>query len=787
MAVVRARLPTRRPGAKVLLPLALFVGATLTSADDSGGLAGVVSDSTQLVLPGVIVEVSGGSFRQQTTSGKDGHYKLDAIPAGVYRVSCQLPNFGIAVRDNVSVTAGKTTQANVTLFYATHTQVLVTGERPFRDLSAMNEPVNGMIGIADAASEGVVRADELNDRPITRPGDLLETVPGLAVSQHSGEGKANQYYLRGFNLDHGTDLATTIAGAPANMPTHAHGQGYSDINYLIPELVAGIQYKKGPYYADEGDFATAGAININYVDAMARPIVTLEGGDYGYRRGFAAGSTALGRGQLLGAFEYFHNDGPWANPDAYRKLNGVVRFTQGSSDQGFQLTAMGYDGRWNSTDQVPDRAIGSGLISRFGEIDPSDGGRSHRYMAGGEWHKRTGKSLFRAETYFINYSLDLFSNFTYFLDDPVHGDQFHQKDRRNVLGGKLRYQWFGKVGDKAIESEAGFETRYDDIGVVGLYHTEARQLLGTTRQDTVHQGSAALYYQGSLVVVPKARVVVGLRGDLYHFDVDSTIAENSGTATPGIVSPKLGLILGPWKDTEVYLNGGFGFHSNDGRGSTIKVDPSTLTPTPPVNPLVRAKGTEVGLRTRPFKALTTSLTLWALHLDSELVFSGDAGTTEPNRPSRRLGFEWAVEYRPMRWLAFDTDLAYSQARFTDTDPVGDRIPGAVEGVGLVDVLVDNLNGFFGSLNVRYFGPRPLIEDNSIRSHSATTVNLRLGHDVGRNLRIAADFLNLFDTKASDIDYYYASRLPGEPSEGVNDIHSHPLAPRSFHVGVSARF
>jgi hypothetical protein len=769
------------------LTIALLLCTVPVWADDTGNLVGVVTDTTQLVLPGVSVEVVGGSLHKQTVSGRDGRYRLDAVPAGIYRVSFQLPNFGIAVRDNVSVAAGQTTHADATLFYATHTQVLVMGDRPFRDLTAMNEPVNGMIGFADAASEGVVRADELNDRPITRPGDLLETVPGLAVSQHSGEGKANQYYLRGFNLDHGTDIATTVAGAPVNMPTHAHGQGYSDINFLIPELVAGVQYKKGPYYADEGDFATAGAVNINYVDALPRPIVTLEGGDYGYQRGLAAGSVAAGHGQLLGAFEYFHNDGPWVNPDDYRKLNGVVRFTQGTSSEGFQLTAMGYDGRWNSTDQVPARAIQSGLISRFGEIDPTDGGQSHRYMAGGEWHKRTGNSLLKAQAFFINYSLDLFSNFTYFLDDPVHGDQFHQKDRRNALGGKLSYQWFGKVGEKALESEVGFEARHDDIGSVGLFHTEARHLLNTTREDTVHQGSAAVFYQGNLRIAPKARIVAGLRGDLYHVDVHSTIPVNSGTDTSGIVSPKAGLILGPWKDTEVYLNGGFGFHSNDGRGSTIKVDPTTLEPTPPVNPLVRAKGGEVGVRTRPFKPLTTSLTFWGLHLDSELVFSGDAGTTEPNRPSRRLGFEWANEYRPMRWLAFDADLAYSQARFTDSDPIGDRIPGAVEGVALVDVLVGNLQGFFGSLNFRYFGPRPLIENNSVRSKSATTVNLRLGHDIGKRLRLAADLLNLFDAEASDIDYYYASRLPGEPSGGVDDIHTHPIAKRSFHILLTARF
>ena len=770
-----------------VLVFGLLVGVMSVEADELGAIAGVVTDSTGLVLPGVAVELTADQGRRQTASGRDGSYRFDAVPPGVYRLAFQLRSFGFTVKQDVFVVAGQTTSADATLFYATQTQVLVTGQRPFRDLDSLNEPVNGLIGIADASSEGVVRADELNDRPVSRPGDLLETVPGLAISQHSGEGKANQYYLRGFNLDHGTDLATTVAGAPVNMPTNAHGQGYSDASFMIPELVSGIQYKKGPYHAEEGDFSAAGAVNINYTEALPRPLVKLEAGDYGYQRALAAGSAAVGSGQLLGALEAFHNDGPWVHPDDYRKINGVVRFTQGTSKEGFQLTGMAYDARWNATDQVPDRAIQLGEITRFGAIDPTDGGESHRYMAGAEWHQRTGNSLLRVQGYFINYALDLFSNFTYFLDDPVHGDQFHQKDRRNVVGGNVSYRWFSKPGGQSLESEVGFQTRYDDIGTVGLYHTEARRFLSTTRQDTVHQASVALYYQGGLQLASTARLVAGLRGDLYHFAVDSSNPLNSGTDTPGLVSPKLGLILGPWKDTEVYVNAGLGFHSNDGRGATITVDPATLEPTPKVKPLVRAKGAEIGVRTKPRRGYLTTLTLWTLVLDSELVFSGDAGTTEPNRPSRRIGFEWANEYRPFRWLAFDVDLAYSQARFTDEDPAGNRIPGAVEGVGMVDVLVDNLDGFFGSLDLRYFGPRPLIEDDSVRSKSATTVNLRVGHDIGKHLRLAADVLNLFDARASDVDYYYASRLPGEPAGGVSDVHTHPIAKRSFHVLLTARF
>jgi len=770
----------------VAMSLPLALAPAVSRAGERGTIAGTVTDASGGVLPGVAVDLLGAARRSTATTVASGQYALD-VPPGLYDVSFRLPNFAISLRKGVQVAAGGTAEANAILYLAAHAEVLVTGKKPFRDITALNEPVNGLFGIADAASQGVVRADDLSDRPTLRAGDVLESVPGVLISQHSGEGKANQYYLRGFNLDHGTDLSTTVAGVPVNMPTHAHGQGYSDLNFLIPELISGIQYKKGPYYADEGDFATAGAINVNYTDALEKPLFKLERGGGGYGRALLAGSTRLGHGQLLGALEVFHNDGPWVRGDDYRRINGILRYSQGDHDQGFELTAMGYDGRWNSTDQVAERAIDSGLISKFGTLDPTDGGRSHRYVGTGDFHRRGAESLTRAQAYVVGYSLDLFSNFTYFLDDPVRGDQFHQEDRRTVTGVKVSHEWFSTLGGRESETTVGLQFRRDDIGTVGLFHTQARQQLETRRLDSVLQTSGSLYAQNSLQVASKIRTIVGLRGDLYHSRVRSDGPANSGMDTDAIASPKLAVVLGPWRDTEVYLNVGFGFHSNDARGSTITRDPATHEPVSKVDPLVRAKGAEIGVRTSPFKGYQTTFTLWGLDIASELVFSGDAGTTEPNRRSRRLGFEWANEYRPLRWLAFDADFAYSRARFTDFDPAGDHVPGAIEGVGSAGVLVDGFHGLFGSVQLRYFGPRSLIEDDSVRSKSAATLNGRLGYDVSKNVRLSVDILNLFNAKVSDVDYYYPSRLPGEPADGVNDIHTHPIESRSVHGLVSVRF
>ena len=638
-----------------------------------------------------------------------------------------------------------------------------------------------------SSSQGTVTTSQLRALPTYRPGEMLETVPGVLISQHSGEGKANQYYLRGFNLDHGTDLALFVAGIPVNMPTHAHGQGYSDLNFLIPELVSGVEYRKGTYDAEEGDFAAAGAAHLTLANRLDRPLVQMGYDSYGYRRALFAGSIGLAGGDLLGAFELSHNDGPWVHPDDYRKLNGLLRYGRTWSDGGFRVTAMGYDGRWNSTDQVAARAIDEGLITRYGSLDPTDGGRSHRYSLSAEWQGFHAQSFTQATAYVIGYGLHLFSNFTYFLEDPAHGDQFEQADSRIVSGLRASRTWHGGWTNRAIEGTAGLDVRRDDIGNVGLYDTEGQVRLSTIRQDRVAQTSLSPYLQGSIQWQPKARVTLGLRGDGYWFDVHSDNPLNSGTASASILSPKVGLALGPWAHTAYFVNAGTGFHSNDARGATLAVDPASLQPAQRVSPLVRAKGAEVGLKSAAIPGLETSVCLWGLDLASELVFAGDAGTTEPSRPSRRVGVEWTAAQSIGGHLRGEADLAYSQARFTDDDPVGDHIPGAVEGVASAGLTAHDLGEWSAGLRVRYFGPRPLIEDNSVRSAAATTVSGSIGARLAEWATISLEGFNLLDARVSDIDYYYASRLPGEPVDGLNDIHTHPIEPRTFRLLFTARW
>ena len=766
----------------------LMTLAVVASAQPVSRLGGRVLDSTKAVLPGVTVEatpIHGGKTIVSVTTA-DGTYAIDLVP-GKYDISFQLINFATTMKRGVVVSPNQTAAVDATLFLSASAEIVVTAKQTFRNLADMNEPVNDLLGIADAATVGVITAEEIDRRPFSRAGEILETVPGVIVSQHSGEGKANQYYLRGFNLDHGTDIAITVAGAPVNMPTHAHGQGYADANFLIPELIGGVQYKKGPYYAEEGDFASAGAMNVNYLNVLDHPIGVAEEGTFGYTRALFADSPKVGDGYLLYALEGGRNNGPWTRPDDFHKLNGILRYSRGDQRGGFSITAMGYDAKWSSTDQIPERAVADGQLSRFGLVDPTDGGQTHRYSLTSEWQRNSTTSLTQVAAYAIDYRLNLFSDFTYFLDDPVNGDQFEQADKRYVYGLRASHRWMARWGSVTAENVVGLQERTDDIGNVGLYHTHDRVRLNTVRQDAVMETSDALYAESSLQWSEHLRTVLGLRGDRYHFEDHADNPLNGGSRTSSLASPKLSVILGPWHNTELYADAGYGFHSNDGRGTTIHVDPASGDPVSPVTPLVRSKGAEIGFRTAPAPGFNMTAALWGLDLASELLFTGDAGTTEASRPSRRSGIEVSANYKLLDAVALDADYAYSRARFTDVDPAGDHIPGAVEGVASVGLSLTEHHGFSGELRDRYFGPRPLIEDNSVRSNAANTVNARIGYALTPRLRLSLDLFNMLNAKVSDVDYYYTSRLPGEPVGGVEDVHFHPIEKRAVRLGVKTTF
>ena len=650
------------------------------------------------------------------------------------------------------------------------------------------------IGTSNAASQGVVTAKLIENRPTLRPAEVLEFVPGVIVTQHSGDGKANQYFLRGFNLDHGTDFATFVDGMPVNMPTHAHGHGYSDLNWLIPELVNRISYKKGPYFADEGDFSSAGVARLGLFDTLPQGIASLTLGNNGYARGLLAQSAPWQDGKVLYAVEAAHNNGPWEQPERFHRANGVLRYSTASDSARTSLTAMAYSAAWRSTDQIPQRAVDQGLVGRFGTLDPTDGGHTERYSLSLQTERKSDTGNFKANAYAITSKLNLVSNFTYNLEQaepPVNGDQFVQAESRQVLGGSASQSFATPFGGLDSTTTLGTSIRMDRLDPVGLYQGLGGQRTATLQESQVSQSLFGLYAENSTAWTPTFRTLLGARYDRMAVDVRSSIAENTGQHTADLTSPKLSLILGPWNKTEYFVNIGSGFHSNDARGVTARLAPKEGTPIDPSPALVRTTGSELGLRTEAISGLQSSLALWHLDIGSELVFAGDAGDTGASGASRRWGVEFNNHYRATPWLLLDADIAVSRAEFTtaqgDAPNVGRYVPGSVETVVSLGAVISNRGPWSGQFQLRYFGPRPLIEDNSQRSDGTTLAYLRVGYQINRTTKLALDVFNLFDRKASDIDYYYTSRLPGEPAEGVADRHFHPVEPRSLRLTLTTNF
>jgi outer membrane receptor protein involved in Fe transport len=608
------------------------------------------------------------------------------------------------------------------------------------------------IGVASSASEGTVGYKDFEQRPLSRVGELAENVPGLIATQHSGTGKANQFFLRGFNLDHGTDLAGFVDGAPINMRSHGHGQGYLDLNFLIPELVERIDYRKGPYSVESGDFSAAGSLAFQTKRELDAPFAQLTGGSFGYARALVAGSK---------------------NVD-----DGLLKYSRGTAQEGWSFGLSGYGAKWQSTDQVPERAIASGFIPRFGFIDDDLGGKTTRLAV----NFQQNSANLTASAYAIHYRFRLTSNFTYLLDDPLYGDEFQQRDQREIFGGSIRYRM---RPDNALSLRVGADARYDRIGQVGLYPSAGGVRTSTIREDRVDEYSAALLAEVEWKPDNSLRVIAGLRGDAIGYRVRSDLAANSGKGSDGFLAPKMALAWNATPALELYANYGESFHSNDVRGATINVDPKSGDPADRVPIFSRARGAELGARVEA-ETLTASLVGYWLKLGSELVFVGDAGTTEPSDASRRFGVEASLFWKPTAWLTFDGTAALTNARFRGVALGVERIPGSVSNVVSGGMHADLGHGFGTSARLRHFGSAPLIEDGSVRSEPTTLFNIG-GYWTHGQAHIAIDLLNAFNSKDPDISYFYASRMAGEPADGVGDRHIHPVEPRQVRATVKLAF
>jgi len=782
-------------------------------------LLGTVVDTSGAVIAGATVQVqsANGIIQRTTRSESNGSFILSGLAAGNYRLDVSNPGFETK---EILVTIGTTevpAPLRISLVVGSvSTTINVQGRE------------DDLIGIADSGTQGTVGATEIQDRPILRSGEVLETVPGLIITQHAGGGKANQYYLRGFNLDHGTDFAIFIDDMPLNLPSHAHGEGYSDMNIVIQEFVKRVNFEKGPYYADIGNYGSAGSAHVEYFRTLEKNFAKMEGGTYGYGRAVFGASHKLGPGSLLAGAEVYYDNGPWVHPDAFTKINGLLTYSQGDDANGASITARGYHGRWHSSDQIPVSAVA--LVGLYGTLDPTDGGHSQRYSLQGEWHRQGANSASKIMAYGFYYDLDLFSDFTYFLVDPVRGDQFEQQDRRWVVGFDAHHTVFSQWAGRKVEYTVGLQLRNDWIHN-GLYATENRvrmeksdyntddstppTLPATRERNRFTDTIVGFYAENKIQWVDKFRSVVALRGDDQKFIVTSlaysaaTNAANSGSASKFLPSPKLNLIFGPWANTEFYAQGGFSFHSNDGRGTTQTVEPISVdnpypnTPSSKIPPLVQTKGGEIGARTVAVPHLQSTVSLWYLRSNSELQQSGDTGGTSASaQPSNRYGIEWANYYTPREHWAFDFDFANSRAQFTEIDgddaapnsAGGKHVPEAVGVVISSGITLHDYAGFSSSMRLRYFGPRDLTSDGIFRSNQTVMLNGEIGYQIRKKWRVSAEFLNMLDRDDSDIDYAYESRVTPGLTSGGTPIGAaaftrvaHPVEPFQVRFGLARSF
>ncbi|MGD2132952.1 MAG: TonB-dependent receptor [Maricaulaceae bacterium] len=638
-----------------------------------------------------------------------------------------------------------------------------------------------LTGEAQSASEGVVGYGDFSLRPMLRPGELVEVIPGMIATQHSGGGKANQYFLRGFNLDHGTDFAGSIDGVPLNLRSHPHMNGYLDINFIIPEVIETVEFAKGTHHVALSDFSVAGAATFNTYDSVDQGFIGADVDSDGFYRLIAVDSYELGGdATLLYAANAEFNEGPFDVSEDLEKYSGMLKYSFPFRDGRLTASLIGYDSEWYATDQIPLRAVESGMISRFGSLDPNLGGKTHRYIASlrGEWDRAS------LTGYVQNYALDLYGNPTFFIDQ-VNGDEFVQVGRRWSYGANGEIERDLGLHDGNSWVRLGFDTHFDDIDQTGLFLTTDRAPRETIRDDAVEAWKSGAFAEVGVDWTDRFRTSVGLRADHYAFDVSAVRPENSGDGSDTIFSPKASAVFATSDALEFYANYGQGFHTNDARGVVITVDPATGDPADPVDLLVRGEGAELGLRYHPSGDFNFSLAAFALELDSESIFVGDAGTSEPSGGTERSGIEAAAFWQPNPWLALDASAAWSHARFADEPSGADRIPNSVELVAGAGATVLFDNGVTGSLRVRYLGESPLIEANSVRSDPTTLTNLGVEKNFG-SFSLGLDVLNVFDVEDNDITYFYESQLLGEAAP-VEDIHFHPVHPRSFKLVMRADF
>lgn len=770
----------------------------------TGGIEGSVRDEVEgVALAGANVLLDGTTYGASTDS--EGRFAIEAVPAGEYTVVVSLVGYE-ASRQPISVEAGETISLDVQLEAAPINldEVFAVADRPYTTVSSR-----------------AVRALDIRTRPVRSTQDLLRLAPGLMTAQHAGGGKAEQIFLRGFDADHGTDVAISVDGVPVNMVSHGHGQGYADLHYVIPEVIEAIDVAKGPYFAEYGNLATAGAVAFRTRDHLDANEIRAEVGAFN-----TAGITALYQiptaGPHRGAYfagHFLTTDGPFEAEQNFQRFNLFAKTHYHLGDGAeLSLDAGAYGATWDASGQVPVRAIQSGRIDRFGAIDALEGGTTGHQHVNAQYTSTTENTRFKAQAYGVRYDFKLFSNFTFFLENPQDGDMIEQTDTRTLYGFKSSY----RVGHD-LPLGLGFVTlgggvRSDDVQV-SLWQSPDRVRETQFVDADIAERNFFLWAEEEAVLSEHVRLLLGVRGDYFTFDVNDRLDTDpnppgdlphaSGYADALVVSPKANLVISPTRSIDLFLNAGLGFHSNDARDVVItqridtrvqalqqrglsdaeindaliaeRFDPAQRGATV----LPQALGTEVGTRVRLLDHLTVGAAAWLLDLEEEFVFVGDAGTTESSGRTRRVGLDVEARAQILPWMAADADLTLSQGRFRDAPAGENQIPLAPTLTSTGGLTAQHASGLEASFRYRHIGDRPANEDGSVTAQGYTVVDVLGAYTFGRT-EVMLTVENLFDVDWNEAQFDTTSRLPGE-SSAVSELHFTPGNPLNIRLGVNYRF
>lgn len=706
-----------------------------------------------------------------------GHYRLEGIPVGTQTLVFSFVGYATEER-SIEFEAGESVELDLKLSEGAIdlASVSVEARRPF-----------------SAASSSAIRDFDLKVKPVRSAQDILQLVPGLMIAQHAGGGKAEQIFLRGFDADHGTDVGLYVDGIPVNMVTHGHGQGYADLHFIIPELIEGVEVYKGPYFSQFGNFGTAGSVQMRTTDHPEHNLVKMEGGMFQT----AKATTVLKiptNGMHQSAYvagQYYHSNGPVEDPQGFMRANFLGKFhthLSPKSELGISLGA--FASAWNASGQIPERAVEDGIITRWGSIDPLEGGSTSRKNFSVDYHFMEGDDHdFQLQAYMTQYDFKLYSNFTFWLDDPVNGDMIEQNDHRRIYGINARYGFRKNLGRIRSHTRAGGGVRSDHIDL-SLWKSPERNRMFAYTSHSVAETNLDFWISQDLVFSRQFKIQAGLRGDYFLFDVvdhleqegatDPDLVRASGYAQKALLSPSLNVVWSPLRDLDIFVNGGTGFHSNDARDVVVaqRMDLDIET-------LPRALGSELGLRAGLGRRMIATLAAWYLHLEEELVFVGDAGTTEISGETRRTGLDAELRFQLAAWLWGDVDVNLSDGRYLREAEGANHIPLAPRVTSQGGLNMQHPSGLEASLRYRYIGDRPANEDNSVVASGYFLANLVLAYS-WNHFRVFAQVENLLNTTWNEAQFDTESRLFNEALP-VSEIHYTPGNPLNVQAGISYEF